>query len=362
VERLPRLIGMAAAADLLIFGEVVTATTAAGLGLVDVVAADVLAAAVHLAARDRGAPRCEAALPPDSVAELFGVRMKLRRLGPQRAAPLAACQALETAATLPLRRAFVETGRIAERLARSDEARALAYAAAAQRELAGWGGLQAQAGLAVRLRWPLLREAIHLLDEGATPPQIDRVLTAYGFAEGPFAQSDREGLDAVFLAGAPEDAGPTWLSYSPTLDLMLDAQRRGGEAPGWCKGAEDDPARRVFDPEVGRLLDASATFQRLPRRSVTDETVLSRCLLAAINGAAELLQSSDQGLSAAAIDGAWSARLGFPAWKGGPLRQAGAMGLDVVVADLKALHARRNTSGAPAAILERCAARGEALA
>lgn len=354
VERLPRLVGMARAAEMIALGRALDAQAAAACGLVDALEGEDLLAAAQGLAND---PRRRNPLDVEAAtAELFSLRLRLRHLAPDQTAPLVALKALEAAVRLPLRRAMAETARLAEALARSDQAQSLAYAQAGATALAAWGSAGRIKALARRLRWPLLREAIHLLDEGATPGQIDRCLTAFGFAEGPFAESDRLGLSAAFLA-----CPGSWLSYSPTLDLMLDAQRLGGPAPGWFRPNDAGAGPRVFDPAVAQLLQGSATFQRLSRHPIADDGVAERCLLAAINGAAEILQDRTD-LNPALIDAVWTTVLGFPSWKGGPLRGADQMGLERVVDGLNTLLARRNTAGAPCEIIRRRAQRGEGLA
>jgi len=359
IERLPRLVGMEMAAEMILLGRTLDGAAAATCGLIDLVdGRDPLAAAGRLA--DRPVPR--RCLDVEAAAtDLFRLRLQLRRQAPDQTVPLVALQALEAAIRLPLRRAMAETARLADTLLRNEQARCLAYAHAGTASLADWGTSKRIKDLARQLRWPLLREAIHLLDEGATPGQVDRCLTAFGFAEGPFAESDRLGLEAVFLdAPTPGSPGP-WMSYSPTLDLMVDAQRLGGPAPGWFRQDDASAGPRTFDPAVAQLLQGSATFQRLPRHPIADEGVAERCLLAAINGSAEILQDRTD-LTPALLDAVWTTMLGFPAWKGGPLRCADQMGLERVVDGLGALLARRNTAGEPCEMIRRRALRGEGLA
>jgi len=362
VERLPRLVGMAMAAEMILLGRTLDGPAAAACGLIDAVDAHPLTAARRLAEQLSGLPAPRRCLDAEAAAtDLFRLRLQLRRQAPDQTVPLVALQALEAAIRLPVRRAMAETARLADTMLRSEQAQGLAYAHAGKAALSAWGGARRIKDLARQLRWPLLREAIHLLDEGATPGQVDRCLTAFGFAEGPFTQSDRLGLDAVFLdAPTPGSPGP-WLSYSPTLDLMVDAQRLGGAAPGWFRQDDNGAGPRTFDPVVAQLLQGSATFQRLPRHPVADEGVAERCLLAAINGSAEVLQDQAD-LTPALLDAVWTTVLGFPVWKGGPLRCADRMGLDRVVDGLGALLARRNTAGEPCEMIRRRAQRGEGLA
>jgi enoyl-CoA hydratase/carnithine racemase len=360
IERLPRLVGMTLASDLLIFDAVLDGDGALEAGLLDAITgSDVVATAVDLALS--GAAKARISHADTDAAHLFGARLRVRREAPDQTAPSVAMRALEAAARLPIRRAMAETAKAAAALATTDQAQALAYAAEGRALLEGWGTEAAREVLARRLRWPLLREAVHLLDEGACPSQIDRGLIAFGFREGPFALSDRVGMAALFGVAA-DGAIPAdpWLCYSATLDLMADAGRHGEAAPGWYRGSDEASPHLTFDAEVARIIQASATFQRISRRPVPDETIAERCMLAVVNGAAELLQVEDN-LSVSLLDAVWTSMLGFPAWRGGPLRQADRGGLDKVVDGLRKLHARRNTAGAPCEILLRCAARGEGL-
>ena len=51
-----------------------------------------------------------------------------------------------------------------------------------------------------RMLDPYLREAALLLEEGATPAQVDAAITSFGFAMGPFAMQDMAGLDVGWRA------------------------------------------------------------------------------------------------------------------------------------------------------------------
>ena len=46
-----------------------------------------------------------------------------------------------------------------------------------------------------RMLYAYRRQADFLLEEGALPQQVDRVLTEFGFAMGPYATADLAGLD-----------------------------------------------------------------------------------------------------------------------------------------------------------------------
>lgn len=351
--RLMRLIEVERAAELAVFGALWDSKAAVEHGLVDLVAArDLVQVAEKLAVSLKNDPRVALTSEPEVIAaKIYGLRTKVRREAPQQTAPLTLLRALELAWQTPARRARAEIDRLDETFAASPEAQALTYAERGQAALAR---TTVHDDLAHELAWPLLREAIHLLDEGATPGQIDRELQKFGFRVAPFLRSDREGLEAVFRRQSGLANGEDWITYSPTLDLMVDEGRTGGpDAPGWYRHGSD--GRYTFEPEVERLLQASATFQRCPRAPIDDAVVVERCVTAAINGTAHALETHPD-LSPALVDAIWTQRLGFPKWRGGPLYMA-KTGACAPVASLERWSKARNTAGVAAPLLRRIVAK-----
>lgn len=351
--RLARLIEIERAADLAAFGAVWDSKAAVEHGLVDLVASrDLNQVAEKLAASLKGEPRLTLTAEPEVIAaKIYGLRAKVRREAPQQTAPMMLLRAMELAWQTPARRARAEIDRLDETFAASPEAQALTYAERGQAALAR---ATVPAELAHELAWPLLREAIHLLDEGATPGQIDRELQKFGFRVAPFLRSDREGIEAVFRRQSGLANGEDWITYSPTLDLMADEGRIGGaDAPGWYRHGSD--GRYTFEPEVDRLLQASATFQRCARAPIDDEVVVERCLTAAINGTAHVLEAHPD-LSPSLIDAIWTKTLGFPKWRGGPLYMARTGACDPL-ASLERWNKVRNTAGVAAPLLRRIIAK-----
>jgi 3-hydroxyacyl-CoA dehydrogenase len=202
-----------------------------------------------------------------------------------------------------------------------------------------------------RLRWPLLREAIHLLDEGATPRQIDTALLNFGFTAAPFASLDREGL-ASFVEACVERryGGPAWLRFSPTLDMMLEAERFGVDAGrGWYR-YEPGSRTPLPDPHIDLLLRDSALAQWLRRREIADAEIVERCLIAAIGEAYAALDDT-AAPDASTIDAIWTGIIGFPRWRGGLLLHARSMGLAEVAAAIRRTNELRGTLPPPPASL-----------
>ena len=201
--------------------------------------------------------------------------------------------------------------------------------------------------LVERLRWPMLREAIHLLDEGAAPRQVDTALLNFGFTAAPFAALDREGLVA-FAAGRvdADHDGPAWLRFSPTLDMMIDGGRHGaGHASGWYR--YEAGSRTPYPaPEVDLLLRDSALAQRLRRREIADAEIVERCLAAAVNTAFALLHAGEAE-EESVIDAVWTGVIGFPRWRGGLLRHARQVGLTNIALSVARVHRTYGTMPPP---------------
>jgi enoyl-CoA hydratase/carnithine racemase len=294
-ERLPRLVGLAAAAEMIAFGKTLTAEAALRARLVDACAEDIVGIALSMPIPTRTTP------PSAGMATL---RAAVRRRAPSQAAPLAALQALDHAARLPPPRAAAETRRLAAGLAASEQASALRHAATLRHY-----AIAPEA--ADRLRWALLRSAIHLLDAGATPMAVDRALLGFGFSHAPFVTADRLGLPEVVSAWV--DPHPTpWHLYSPTLDLLLDAGRLGRQAGrGWYCYAHP-AAQPQHDPELDRLLQDSARARQQRRAAIAPADILGECLAGLLDTATRLaLPDTD------AIDALSLSAVGFPRWRGG---------------------------------------------
>jgi enoyl-CoA hydratase/carnithine racemase len=347
---LPRLIGVEAAATIIALACPLEGDKARTLGLVDVIDEDPLAAAKRLLVSWGGAS-CGRSAEPDPIdvqARFFLVRRMLRNKADNPSAQLSAVKAMEAAVYMRPRQARAEISRIAQDLAASQQAAALRHASNALNSLFDKAGGREAFGsaLAQHLWWPMAREALHLVDEGASPAQVDKCFTDYGFPIGPFSKADEIGFSSVFASVSDVLAsGGDWVLYSPTLDLMADSGRVGGECPGWYRPTTA-ASRTRFEPIVDLLIQSSAISQRLKRVPISDEVVMRRCLNAAVNAAFEVLGQRDD-LTADDIDATWIGGLDFPRWKGGLIYQADARGLELVVAELTAAAARRNTAGTP---------------
>ena len=212
--------------------------------------------------------------------------------------------------------------------------------------------------VANRSRGPLTREAAFLVDEGATPQQVDKVLYDFGMPMGPFAVADLAGIDVGWRVRRSLDATrPKDQRYSPTADRLYELGRYGQKtAKGWYRY---EPGSRTPqpDPEVEAAILQSSRDQGITRRPISDEEILARCLYAAVNEGAKIL---DEGIAlrASDIDVMWLYGFGFPRWRGGPMFHADSVGLAKVYEAVSGFHREHGALWTPSPLLQRLAESG----
>jgi 3-hydroxyacyl-CoA dehydrogenase len=199
-------------------------------------------------------------------------------------------------------------------------------------------------------------DAENLLLEGASPGEIDRVFTSFGWPMGPFQMYDLAGLDIG------------WRNRKARGQLAVIADRlceqgRFGQKTG--KGFylyENGSRAPVPDPEVAQLIADSAREAGIQRRSVSAEEIIERTLYPMVNEGTKILE---EGIAARAsdIDIVWTNGYGFPVGKGGPMFWADLEGLPKIVEQLQYWHGRSGKDVfKPSALLKRLAAESGRLA
>jgi 3-hydroxyacyl-CoA dehydrogenase/enoyl-CoA hydratase/3-hydroxybutyryl-CoA epimerase len=181
-----------------------------------------------------------------------------------------------------------------------------------------------------RILAPYLAEAGRLVQEGVSMKDIDRRIVAFGFPVGPITLLDEVGLDvATKGAGVMHEAFGERLAPVPSLARLLEAGHIGRKAGKgfylYADGKKTDP-----DPEVYRLIGAA------PLAAADMDAVERRLVYALLNEAARAL---GEGVVRQARDGDIGAifGIGFPPFRGGPLRMIDALGAADVVRTLEAL-------------------------
>ena len=209
-----------------------------------------------------------------------------------------------------------------------------------------------------RMLTPYWREAGFLLEEGASPQQVDGALTRFGMAMGPLAMADLAGMDINWATRkrlAP--TRPAHLRYSKVADRICEQGRFGQKTNAGYYRYEAGSRTPLPDPVVDALIRACAAQAGIERRDVSHEEIVERCVLALVNEGARILE---EGVArrASDIDVVYVHGYGFPAWRGGPMFHAETIGLDRTLDKIRALNAIHGEHWTPAPLLVRLVAEG----
>jgi 3-hydroxyacyl-CoA dehydrogenase len=198
-------------------------------------------------------------------------------------------------------------------------------------------------------------EAQHLLLEGALPLQVDRVMTAFGFAMGPMATSDLAGIDVGWrIRKARPKPGPSDRYGWGVADRLAEMGHFGQKTGAGFYKYEDGSRVPIPNPEVEKIIVEIAASKGIERRSISDQEILERCLFSMINEGAKILEEKIA-LRASDIDTVWVNGYGFPAHRGGPMFYADTVGLPKILAAVTSFREKHGKAWEPAALLVRLA-------
>ena len=183
-------------------------------------------------------------------------------------------------------------------------------------------------------------EADKMLMEGAMPWDIDQALVNFGYPMGGYAMWDLAGLD---LGWVPEE------SHSDTLRDLENEAGRKGQKTGAGYYDYDEKRKATPSPVTEKMLKDLWAKKGVTPRAIPAEEIVERQIFPMINEGAKILEEG-KASRASDIDIVWLYGYGFPAWRGGPMFYADAMGLDKVLAGVKKYGLK------PSALLEKLVA------
>jgi len=172
-------------------------------------------------------------------------------------------------------------------------------------------------------------EAEFLLEDGALPQDVDRVMRDFGFAMGPFQVSDLAGLDIAWHNRRKEDAvRDPKARYVVVADQLYDLGRLGQKTgAGWYDYKAGDKNFHV-SPLVDELVIQASRDKNISRRDISDEEILSRIINVMAAEGRNILEEGIA-LKSSDIDLVMIHGYGFPKYRGGLMFYADQQGLGV---------------------------------
>lgn len=208
-----------------------------------------------------------------------------------------------------------------------------------------------------------LREALLLVEEGASVAQVDGVMTAFGLPVGPFAMEDIAGIDVgARIRQHRARTGQGWADgpRSPLPDRLFEMGRYGQKTGvGWYR-YEAGSRERIVDPVVDGLAAEVAQARGLTRRPIADDDILGRIMAALANEGFRVLEQQ-LAQRPGDIDVIYCHGFGFPRYRGGPMFYADTLGLPVLLDRINGYRAQYGDHWTAAPLLERLVREGRAL-
>ena len=178
------------------------------------------------------------------------------------------------------------------------------------------------------------RQAGFLIEEGATPQQVDKAIEKFGFAMGPFRMGDLAGNDIGWAIRKRRYQEKPDMKYSKTADLLCEMGRFGQKTgAGWY---DYQPGKRDAIPSkaVEDMIEKHRKDQGITPRKISDQEIVERLVYSLVNEGAHILEDGIAS-KASDIDMVYLTGYGFPIWRGGPMKYADQMGLFNVAESMK---------------------------
>ncbi len=200
--------------------------------------------------------------------------------------------------------------------------------------------------------------ADYLMEDGASPYEIDAAVRGFGFAMGPFQVTDLAGGDIGWATrkrrAATRDPKARYVEIADRIcERGWFGQKTGRGFYLYPEGARVGQP----DPEVLAIVDAERAKKGITPRSFSADEIMRRYMAAMVNEGAKVV-AEGIALRPLDVDVTFVAGYGFPRHRGGPMKWADMTGLDKVLADIQAFAKEDPLFWKPAPLLEQLVAEG----
>ncbi|MEC5214774.1 3-hydroxyacyl-CoA dehydrogenase [Polaromonas sp. CG_9.5] len=178
--------------------------------------------------------------------------------------------------------------------------------------------------------------ADHLLEDGASPYQIDAAAREFGYPMGPFQVADLAGGDIGWATrkrkAATRDPEARYVQIADRLcERGWFGQKTGRGYYLYPEGARTGTP----DDEVLAIIDAERQRAGTTPRGFSNQDIMRRYLAAMVNEGARVV-AEGIALRPLDVDVTLVHGYGFPRFRGGPMKYADTVGLPTILADIQA--------------------------
>ncbi len=200
--------------------------------------------------------------------------------------------------------------------------------------------------------------ADYMMEDGASPYEIDEAVRGFGYPMGPFQVTDLAGGDIGWATrkrrAATRDPKARYVEVADRIcERGWFGQKTGRGFYLYANGARTG----MPDPEVLAIVDAERAKKGVTPRKFTPEEIMRRYMAAMVNEGAKVVEEGIA-LRPLDVDVTFLSGYGFPRHRGGPMKYADMVGLPQVLADIRAFAQEDPLFWKPAPLLEKLVAEG----
>ena len=200
--------------------------------------------------------------------------------------------------------------------------------------------------------------ADYLVEDGASPYEIDAAVRDFGYPMGPFQVTDLAGGDIGWATrkrkAATRDPKARYVEIGDRIcENGWFGQKTGRGYYLYPQGARTGQP----DPEVLAIVDAERSRKGVTPRHFTAQEIMRRYMAAMVNEGARVV---DEGIALRPldVDVTFLSGYGFPRFRGGPMKYADTVGLATILADIREFSREDPLFWQPSPLLEKLVAEG----
>ncbi|WP_011299998.1 3-hydroxyacyl-CoA dehydrogenase NAD-binding domain-containing protein [Cupriavidus necator] len=204
--------------------------------------------------------------------------------------------------------------------------------------------------------------ADYIMEDGASPYEIDEAVRGFGYPMGPFQVTDLAGGDIGWATrkrrAATRDPKARYVEVADRIcERGWFGQKTGRGFYLYPQGA------RIGQPdrEVLAIVEAERQKKGIAPRKFTAEEIMRRYMAAMVNEGAKVVEEGIA-LRPLDVDVTFLSGYGFPRFRGGPMKYADMVGLPKILEDIRTFAKEDPLFWKPAPLLEKLVAEGKDFA
>ena len=200
--------------------------------------------------------------------------------------------------------------------------------------------------------------AAFMMEDGATPYEIDKAIFEFGYPMGPYQMFDLAGGDIGWATRKRlEPFRNPQSRYVHIADKLCENGWFGQKTGRGFYRYDTGNRRGNEDPAVLEIIEQERQKKGITPRKFSQEEIIQRYIAAMVNEAAEVVREGIA-LRPSDVDVTKLFGYGFPRYRGGPMKYADTYGLDRILVDLQEFEKEDPIFWKPSSLIEKLVREG----